>query len=231
MLSPNPKKALIIGASRGLGLALTEEYFNRGWNVVATERKPVNSILKSLEKKSQGMVTVEKLDVLDEKQIIALRHKLNKHEFDLLFINAGITNDPNEIAGKVSEHEFMQVMLTNALAPMRIIEHFSDLVPVGATIGVMSSLLGSVSKNDKGGWEIYRASKAALNTLMRSYAARNNSHTLLLMVPGWVRTDMGGQQAELSIEESIPRLVDVMLAQCDKVGLQYLDYQGKTIPW
>jgi NAD(P)-dependent dehydrogenase (short-subunit alcohol dehydrogenase family) len=97
----------------------------------------------------------------------------------------------------------------------------------------MSSGLGSVSNNTDGGWEGYRASKAALNTLMRSYAARQPeaSRTLLLIAPGWVRTDMGGPNAMLDVSESIPRVVDVVTKQTGCSGLQFLNYQGETVPW
>jgi NAD(P)-dependent dehydrogenase (short-subunit alcohol dehydrogenase family) len=97
----------------------------------------------------------------------------------------------------------------------------------------MSSVLGSVAENQTGGWEVYRASKAALNTLMRSFAARHagDPRSLIVMAPGWVRTDMGGPQAHLAIGESIPRVIDVIAAQSGKPGLSYLDYRGETVRW
>ena len=97
----------------------------------------------------------------------------------------------------------------------------------------MSSGQGSVANNTNGQYEVYRSSKAALNMFMRSFAARHagDPRTLLLMAPGWVRTDMGGPQARLSIEESIPKLADTMLAATGKPGLHYLDYLGRTVPW
>jgi NAD(P)-dependent dehydrogenase (short-subunit alcohol dehydrogenase family) len=125
------------------------------------------------------------------------------------------------------------VMVTNALSPMRVVEAFEDLVPPTGTIGVMSSGLGSVADNERGGWEVYRGSKAALNTLMRSFAARRaaDPRALLIIAPGWVRTDMGGPQAHLGIEDSIPRVVDTITAQSGKSGLRYLDYRGQTVRW
>jgi NAD(P)-dependent dehydrogenase (short-subunit alcohol dehydrogenase family) len=125
------------------------------------------------------------------------------------------------------------VMVTNALSPMRVIETLGDLVSPTGTIGVMSSGLGSVADNEHGGWEVYRGSKAALNTLMRSYAARhrNDGRSLVIIAPGWVRTDMGGPHATLSIDQSIPRVVDTISAQAGKPGLRYLDYQGRTVRW
>jgi NAD(P)-dependent dehydrogenase (short-subunit alcohol dehydrogenase family) len=123
--------------------------------------------------------------------------------------------------------------VTNALGPLRVIESLQGLVPPTGTIGVMSSGLGSVANNTTGGYEVYRASKAALNTLMRSFAARRGEdpRTFLIMDPGWVRTEMGGSNAPLSVEESVPRLVEVIGAQSGKGGLSFLDYRGRTVPW
>ena len=125
-------------------------------------------------------------------------------------VNAGMANDPDETIGEVSTDCFVRLMLTNTLAPMRAIEALQSLVPPEGTIGVMSSELGSVADNEKGGWEAYRASKAALNQLMRSFAARHadDPHTLLLIAPGWVQTSLGGPGAPLTIDQSIPGVVD-----------------------
>jgi NAD(P)-dependent dehydrogenase (short-subunit alcohol dehydrogenase family) len=148
-------------------------------------------------------------------------------------VNAGVKNDDRETIADVTTEEFVRVMVTNALSPMRVIEKLQDLVHAEGTIGVMSSGQGSVANNLNGNYEVYRGSKAALNMFMRSFAARhvNDSKTLLTMAPGWVRTDMGGPDARLSIEESIPHLVATINAQEGKSGLQYLDYLGRTVPW
>jgi len=127
----------------------------------------------------------------------------------------------------------VRVMVTNALSPLRVVEALQDRVLPTGTIGVMSSGQGSVANNEIGNYEVYRGSKAALNMFMRSFAARHSDdqRTLLLMAPGWVRTDLGGPQARLSIEESIPNLANTMDAQAGKAGLQYLDYLGRKVPW
>ena len=116
---------------------------------------------------------------------------------------------------------------------MRVIEGLQDLVPADGLIGIMSSGQGSISNNAKGGHEVYRGSKAALNQYMRSYAARHagEPRALVLMAPGWIRTELGGPDAPFSIEEAIPKVVDVLLAQQGKPGLQYLDREGRTVPW
>jgi NAD(P)-dependent dehydrogenase (short-subunit alcohol dehydrogenase family) len=125
-------------------------------------------------------------------------------------------------------------MVTNALSPVRFVERFQDLVPPTGTIGVMSSGQGSVSNNTRvTGWEIDRASKSALNQLMRSYAARHpdDPRTLLLMAPGWAQTELGGPDASLSVEQSTSGVADVIEAQTGKSGLHFLDYRGATVPW
>jgi NAD(P)-dependent dehydrogenase (short-subunit alcohol dehydrogenase family) len=133
----------------------------------------------------------------------------------------------------VTTEEFVRVMVTNALSPMRVIEALQDRVSPAGLIGVMSSGQGSVANNAVGMREVYRSSKAALNMFMRSYAARHaaDGRPMVLMAPGWVRTDMGGPQGRLSIEESVPKLVKVLLDKRGRPGLEYLDYQGQTVPW
>jgi NAD(P)-dependent dehydrogenase (short-subunit alcohol dehydrogenase family) len=224
---------LIVGASRGLGYAMAEEYLTRGWDVVGTVRGE-GTKLHELAAGSDGRVEIENVDINVPNQIAALRGRLAGRTFDLLFVNAGVTNDhPEQTVAQVSTDEFVRVMITNALSPLRVVEALQDLVPPTGVIGVMSSGQGSVANNTSGLREVYRGSKAALNTFMRSFAARHadSPRAMVLMAPGWVRTDLGGSRAPLTIEDSVPRLVDVLMGAQGKAGLRYLDYQGLTVPW
>jgi NAD(P)-dependent dehydrogenase (short-subunit alcohol dehydrogenase family) len=232
-LESSRQNLLLIGASRGLGLALAEQYLRRGWNVIGTVRGGDRTKLHDLREHWMSQLEIETVDITKPDEVAALHTRLNGRLLDLVLVNAGVKNDDRETIADVSTEEFVRVMVTNALSPLRAIETFEGLVPPGGTMAIMSSGQGSVSNNERGGYEVYRASKAALNTLMRSFAARHASdkRTLLLLAPGFVRTDMGGPQARLSIEESIPNLVNVIEAQRGKPGLQYLDYRGQTVPW
>jgi NAD(P)-dependent dehydrogenase (short-subunit alcohol dehydrogenase family) len=231
--STKEKRLLLFGASRGLGLAIAREYLTLGWRVVATARSGSGTALHDLAGNADEKLDIEVVDITDPAQATALHERLGSERFDLLLVNAGVKNDDGETIADVSTEEFVRVMVTNALSPMRVAEAFQDLVPPTGAIAIMSSGQGSVGDNETGGYEVYRASKAALNTLMRSFAARHRGdpRTLLLLAPGWVRTDMGGPRARLSIQDSIPNLVKVIEAQQGKGGLQYLDYLGRVVPW
>ncbi|WP_426287911.1 SDR family oxidoreductase [Luteibacter sp. E-22] len=200
---------------------------------MATGRADSTDRLRQLAASCPGALDVEVVDITRPEQIAALRARLSDRPLDVLFVNAGVTNDHRETIANVSTEEFIRVMVTNSLSPMRVVETLQDLVRPAGTIGVMSSGQGSLTNNTNGNHEVYRGSKAALNMFMRSFAARHagDPRTVLLTAPGWVRTDMGGPDARLSIEESIPNLLDAMEAHQGRGGLHYVDYLGRTVPW
>ena len=232
--SPGPGgRVLLLGASRGLGLALAEEWSRGGRQVVATVRGSGRTPLHDLADTLPGRIEIETVDVTEPAQVAALHDRLAGRRFDLLFVNAGVTNEPEGTVAETSTDEFTRVMVTNALSPLRVIEALHGLVEPAGTIGVMSSGQGSVANNVRGGHEVYRGSKAALNTFMRSYVARHDGEprTLVLMAPGWVRTEMGGPDARLGIDESIPNIVKTLDALHGSPGLHYVDYLGRTVAW
>jgi NAD(P)-dependent dehydrogenase (short-subunit alcohol dehydrogenase family) len=201
---------------------------------VGTVQGDARTLLHDLADEHSGRVEIAPLDINEPAQIAALHRRLSGRRFKILFHNAGVANaNPNEAAAEVSAEVFARVMVTNALSPMRVIEGLQDLVPEDGLIGVMSSGQGSVSNNEKGGAEVYRASKAALNQLMRCYAARHagTRRALVLMAPGWIRTALGGPDAPFGMEETIPKVVDVLISQQGRYGLQYLDREGRMVPW
>jgi NAD(P)-dependent dehydrogenase (short-subunit alcohol dehydrogenase family) len=232
MAEPN-QRVLLIGASRGLGLALAQEWARNGRQVVATVRGLGRGRLDDLAGAHPGQIEIQTLDVTEPAQIVALNERLRGRRFDLLFVNAGVTSEPEGTVAQTTTEEFNRVMVTNALSPLRVIEGLQDLVEPEGTIGVMSSGQGSVGNNERGGHEVYRGSKAALNTFMRSYAARHrqDSRALVLMAPGWVNTALGGPNARLTIDESIPQVVTTIDSLRHRAGLHYVDYLGRTVAW
>lgn len=233
-MSPStPDLAVIIGASRGLGLGLAREYLRRGWRVIGTVREAGGRArLEALAGEAGGRLEIEAVDINEPDQVAALRRRLEGRAIDLLFVNAGIANDPGETVGQMTTEAFIHLMTTNALSPLRVVEALGGLVKPDGVIAAMSSGLGSVAGNTSGGWEVYRASKASLNTLLRSYVVRaGGGRAVLAVAPGWVRTDMGGPNATLDVETSVRGIADAIAARRGKAGAAFIDHQGHTVAW
>jgi NAD(P)-dependent dehydrogenase (short-subunit alcohol dehydrogenase family) len=231
--APTGPSILIVGASRGLGYAMAVEFAGRGWRVLGTVRAP-GTPLHGLAAERSGGVEIETLDMTDQGQILAVRDRLAGRRFDIVFVNGGVVNRrPDATMAEVSTEEFVHVMVTNVLGVMRAVEAFGALARPGGVIGVMSSGQGSIANNKNGVNDVYRASKAALNQAMSSYAGRHaeQGQALVLMAPGWIRTEMGGSNAPFTVEEAMPQIVDVLIAQQDAAGLRYLDRNGRVVPW
>ncbi|MET7301043.1 SDR family NAD(P)-dependent oxidoreductase [Embleya sp. NPDC005575] len=231
MSATSNRRALVIGASRGLGLVLADELARRGWQVIATTRRE-SSELQANADAWNGRLEIESLEMTSPVELSALRERLEGRRLDLLFVNAAIDRG-NLPIDEVPTDMFTEVMITNVLSPLRAVEALRGLVAPGGTVAVMSSDQGSISRNTEDGYELYKASKAALNQLMRSYTTRNadDGHTKLLIDPGHNRTRLGGFDAPLAPRESIPAVVDVLEAQAGAPGLQFLDRHGETVPW
>ena len=227
--------ALVVGASRGLGLGLAAELQRRGWNVAGTVRDNAGERrLQHVADKPGGEVRVEHLDINDDEEIAALRRRLDRIEFDLVFVNAGISPKGRSDAASATRDEAAMVFMTNAVSPLRVAHAFLDRVKSGpGIVAFMSSGLGSVADKTDSYSELYSASKAALNSLSRSLAASlGRRHiTVLAIAPGWVRTDMGGRGAPLCVEESARGIVDVLESRAGTGRHGFVDYRGRDVAW
>jgi NAD(P)-dependent dehydrogenase (short-subunit alcohol dehydrogenase family) len=227
----SPPSVLIVGASRGLGLALAEEFCRRDWRVIATVRSRSPG-LEALKARYPDRLEEDTADIADAASVRTLRRRLEGRTLDMLFVNAGIAKSITATPGDAPEQDFLDMMLVNAFSPVRLIEIFEDLVAPDGMIAAMSSELGSI-ENNEAGWDLYASTKSALNMLMKCYSARrpNDRRAKLVVAPGWIQTDMGGPEATYTIEECIPLVVDMLEKNRGKPGFRYVDRFDNTLPW
>jgi NAD(P)-dependent dehydrogenase (short-subunit alcohol dehydrogenase family) len=226
----SPKTALIIGASRGLGLGLVQRLLEDGWQVTATVRNPH----KAEALQALGKVQIEQLDMDDQQAVIALNQKLKDQVFDLLFVNAGVKGPDNQLPGHATQAEVGQLFFTNAVAPINLAQRFAGQIRQGSgVLAFMSSVLGSVTMPDAPELTLYKASKAALNSMTNSFISQLGEQklTVLSLHPGWVKTDMGGEGADIDVETSTRGLIAQVNAYTGKGGHHFVNYKGETIPW
>jgi NAD(P)-dependent dehydrogenase (short-subunit alcohol dehydrogenase family) len=228
------RTALVVGASRGLGLGLVKELVGRGWTVIATLRSAgTASGLTAFAEQSGGKLRLETLDLEQSGQIDALAERLSGETLDLLFVNAGISLG-RITAGAASRDDIARLFVTNTVAPIHVAEALVDRMRDGTgVIAMMSSGLGSVANNFRGGADLYSASKAALNKLTRGFATGlgDRKLTVLSISPGWVRTDMGGANAMLSVEQSCKGVIDVVEAKAGSGAHGFYGHDGAVIAW
>jgi NAD(P)-dependent dehydrogenase (short-subunit alcohol dehydrogenase family) len=223
------KQALIIGASRGLGHAMAEALAKGGTSVTAT----VRDVSRSPFAEAPGIVTVA-LDVNDPQGGERLVSAHNQSRFDLVLVNAGIKGPDHQDVSKANAAEITDLFFTNAISPVRLARGLLPLVRSGGVLAFMSSRMGSVALNETGSSELYRASKAALNSLARSFAVRDALPAgvgVLMLHPGWVQTDMGGASAPVTIADSIGGLTQVIETALDHPAHRFIDYQGEELAW
>lgn len=215
---------LILGASRGLGLGLAGEFVHRGWAVTGTVRKPADRAALGATGAAAALA-----DITDPASIDALMSTVAPG-LDVLFINAGIS-EPADTAS-IDEAGIGHLFLTNAVAPVRAAEALLPLLAPTGMIAFMSSRMGSVALTTQDNKAMYRASKAALNSLTRSFMARlDRPRAVLTLHPGWVSTEMGGPGADLDVPTSVHGLADVIEGQRGKTGSVFLDHSGAELAW
>jgi len=224
------KTALIIGASRGLGLGLVKRLTEQNWTVIATVRDQQ----KATDLKAVPGVRIETLDMDDLPSLKALKQKLEGQTFDVLFVNAGVMGPQHQSASQATAAELGQLFLTNAIAPIRLAELFVNQIrPNTGVLAFMSSVLGSVACPEGATMPLYKASKAALNSMTNSFVVSlpEPRPTVLSLHPGWVKTDMGGENAAIDVETSTRGLVEQLNAYAGKGGHYFVDYTGEAIAW
>lgn len=224
------KTALIIGASRGLGLGLVKQLTEQNWNVTATVRDQQ----KATDLNAIPGVRIETLDLDDVASQDALKDTLQGQVFDVVVINAGIMGPRPQSVEEVTTTELTQLFLTNAIAPIRLADRLVEQVrPVSGVLAFMSSRFGSITCPDGADAVLYKASKAALNSLTNSFVVQlaEPRPTVLSLHPGWVKTDMGGDAASIDVETSTQGMVEQLNAYAGKGGHYFVNYKGETIPW
>jgi NAD(P)-dependent dehydrogenase (short-subunit alcohol dehydrogenase family) len=222
---------LLLGASRGLGLGLVRDYLDHGWNVVATARNPhAATDLSALKSAHNDRLHIEALDITAPGAGQALAQTLTGTAADVLFVVAGQSSQSDVKIHDVPADAAAAEFVTNAWAPPTVAEALAGLVKPGGTIVFMTSILGSLALT-RGTPELYSASKAALNMLGIAFALRHPENTVVLMHPGWVRTDMGGANAPLDVPTSARGMAETIAQLAGKSGVHYVDYQGKALPW
>jgi NAD(P)-dependent dehydrogenase (short-subunit alcohol dehydrogenase family) len=227
---------LVTGANRGLGLEFCRQYAADGWKVMACCRNPAQATALQALAASYPTIELETLDVTDFAGIDALAEKLAARRIDLLLNNAGVYGDNKTNGfGHLDYQLWAQNLLINTQAPLKMAEAFLPHVKASdkKLMVNISSLMGSIGDNTGGGSIYYRSSKAALNAAMKSLAIglKDLSIGVLTLHPGWVKTDMGGPNALIGVEESIGGMRQVIgrftLAQSGA----FLKYDGSVMPW
>ena len=222
---------LITGASRGLGLEFCKQYAAEDWQVLACCRNPD----MAGELTDIPQVRVFPLDVSDFEQIDNLAAQLQDTAIDVLINNAGIYGGPHSGFGQLDYTAWTHTLTVNTQAPVKMAEVFLPHLKRGdkKLLASISSQMGSIADNSSGGSILYRTSKAALNAAMKSLAIdlKDQEIGVLVLHPGWVKTDMGGPNALIKAQESIAGMRNVIARFTLAQSGSFLKYDGSTLPW
>jgi NAD(P)-dependent dehydrogenase (short-subunit alcohol dehydrogenase family) len=218
---------LITGAGRGLGLEFARQYAADGWRVLATVRDPGKG-----QTVSAAGAEVYVCDVADLTSVNRLESTLKGVSIDVLLNNAGIYGERQEF-GAVDPDEFLRVMRTNVLAPLKLAEAFANHLTGRKIIAAVSSKMGSISDNTSGGSYAYRASKAALGMVIKNLAVDLAPRGVIAVAlsPGWVRTDMGGPNAPLDAATAVAGLRNVLDNVRPEDSGSFFHYDGSRVDW
>lgn len=222
--------ALIIGASRGIGMEFARQYLAAGWRVFGTFRSEADRIrLRDL-----GVQTL-KLDVLDANDLAAASWQLDGEDFDVLVMNAGVYGPrTSSIQKPPTLEEFDQVMRTNVLSAMRLMPLVGPLLTrTRGTLAFVSSRMGSIAETSASYGMLYRVSKAAVNMVGKLAHSDFSAHgvRVITLHPGWVRTDMGGPNADVEVADSVSGMRRVIAEPLAYPSGGFFDYRGQSLAW
>ena len=226
---------VITGANRGLGLGFVKNYLGKNVDVVSTTRDLKSSKeLLALKEKFPNNLEIFELDLLKESAGDTLANFLGERPIDILINNAGV-GSTNQHFEAVSPKPWLEVLKVNLIAPLMITQSIINNVKKGSDkkIYFLSSQLGSIGDNASGGMYIYRSSKTGLNQVVKSLSVdlKPQGITVVSLHPGWVKTDMGGPDAPVSIDESIEGMMQVIDSTDIRDTGRFLNYDGKELPW
>ncbi len=227
---------VITGANRGLGLEFATQYAADGWRTLACCRQPERAqALNRLAQGSHGRLTVHPLEVTNPDHVNAFRESLGTSGIDVLINNAGIYGQKGVSFGNSDADIWKHTFHTNVIAPFQIMEKLRDNLVAGErrVVANVTSKMGSIADNGSGGSYIYRSSKSALNSAMRSAALDlgGEGFKIVLLHPGWVQTDMGGDQALIDAQTSVSRMRGIIEGLDAEDNGRFIDQDGSTIPW
>ena len=230
------KRAIVVGTSRGIGLGLDRELLNQHWQVIATIRDidQVSTGLNQLLSEYPDRLELTELDLSYVQTADRLLSKYHEKSIDLLLVSAGILGPKHQRVEQCTPNEIANLFWVNSIAPVTIARTLLPLMKEKSVIAFMSSRMGSVALNDDGSMELYRASKAALNSITRGFAINEAIPAqigVLNLHPGWVQTEMGGSHAPISVKESTTGIVRVVEDFIGKNEQQFVDFQGHEITW
>lgn len=223
----------ITGGNRGIGLALVREYLSLDYTVHATFRSEGSAQELLALAKENSSLTCHQLDVTDYQAVSDLKGKLPA--IDVLINNAGYYGPKGYGFGNTDIEEWRKVFEINTIAPLKLVEAFYPLLMQGNSkrIACVSSKVGSMTENTSGGGYIYRSSKAALNSVVKSLSndLSPEGFTAVALHPGWVQTEMGGPRALISTQASAKGLVDIIENLSPSDSGRFLNYDGTELPW
>ncbi len=226
---------LVTGASRGLGLEFVRQYANDGAGIVACVRNPAASpALNELAKSAQGAITVFELDVGSGISLENFKARLGARPIDILINNAGVYGGNAQELGKIDYAGWLDTLNINTLGPIRVLEALQGNLAAGhdRKIIAISSAMGSNDRHT-GNALLYRSSKAALNNAIKgaSIALKPAGMIVVVVHPGWVRTDMGGPTATLAADHAVASMRNLVARLCPADSGSFFNYDGDEIPW